>query len=113
MNVQRPAADAPRASAYAPEPTLEQVAEEHLLPHPLPPLRREVAFTKEECGGAPAGCCAKGVEELKETGGLRPPRLLQNLTPPPLRLPPIETLTRRGGGRGGGGRGAPLFFRAP
>jgi hypothetical protein len=55
-----------------------------LSPHPLPlaytvpaffreqpcgPLRREPLLTTTGRGGAPPGCFAKGVKDLKEAGG--------------------------------------------
>jgi hypothetical protein len=58
-------------------------------PHPLPPLRREVAIDTAECGG-------EG-EELKEAGGLRPPASFKTLP-----LPRLDSLLRRVTLAGGG-----------
>jgi hypothetical protein len=58
-------------------------------PHPLPPLRREVAIDTAECGG-------EG-EELKEAGGRTPPASFK--TSP---LPRPDSLLRRVTLAGGG-----------
>jgi len=86
-----------------------------LRPHPLPlaldpertrgALRRETAVDTSVGGG-------EG-EDLKEAGGPSAPRLLQDLTPPPARLPPGNAHTRRGRGQGWGWRTTAAVRHAP
>jgi len=60
---------------------------------PVPPLRRQD-------GANARGVRRRGAQELQGGGGPKAPRLLENLTRPPVRLPLAELRRYRGRGEG-------------
>ena len=73
---------------------------------PLPALRCAQRSASVATGGSARGGSQGG-------GGPKAPRLLQNLTPPPARLPPGNAHMRRGRGQGWGWRTTTAVRHAP